>query len=91
MGKGPGQHDEKQPRNQYPPRIVSPLRPGPCGFMAMADVGMPRGAGHGVVHYTRCRTCGFALRAILREFPAAAPIADLRQILATAGARNGPD
>ncbi len=83
--------DEKQPRNQYPRRIVSPVRSGPCCFMEMEDLGQPRVDGHWVFQYKRCRTCGFALRVILREVPDAALIADLRKILANSFVRNVPD
>jgi hypothetical protein len=83
--------DEKQPRNQYPRRIVSPARSGPCCFTDMEDVGTPHTDGHWVFQYRRCRTCGFALRVILREIPDAALAAELRKILANAFVRNVPE
>jgi hypothetical protein len=83
--------DEKQPKNQYPRRIVSPGRSGPCCFTDMEDVGKPQDDGRWVFQYKRCRTCGFALRVILREIPDAALAADLRKILANAFVRNVPE
>ena len=83
--------DEKQPKNQYPRRIVSPRRSGPCCFTEMEDVGKPQEDGRWVFQYKRCRTCGFALRVILREIPDAALAADLRKILANAFVRNVPE
>ncbi len=83
--------DEEQPKNQYPQRIVSPLRSGPCCFTDMEEVGKPQEDGRWVFQYKRCRTCGFALRVILREIPDAALVADLREILANAFVRNVPE
>lgn len=83
--------EAKRPSNQYPERIVSPARPGPCCFTDMEEVGKPQENDHWVFQYKRCRTCGFALRVILRELPDAALIADLRQILANAFVRNVPE
>ncbi len=83
--------NQKPPSNQYPQRIVSPARSGPCCFTDMEDVGTPQENGHWVFQYKRCRTCGFALRVILRELPDVALIADLRKILATAFVRNVPE
>ena len=83
--------DREPASNEYPQRIVSPVRSGPCCFTDMEDIGAPQEAGRWVFQYKRCRTCGFALRVILRELPEAALIADLRQILATAFVRNVPE
>jgi len=41
--------------------------------------------------YKRCRTCGYAVRVIVREIPDAALLADLRRILANSFQRNVPD
>lgn len=83
--------DEKQPTNQYPRRIISPGRSGPCCFTDMEDVGKPQEDGHWVFQYKRCRTCGFALRLILREIPDAALAAELRKLLANSFVRNVPE
>jgi len=83
--------DEKQPKNQYPRRIISPGRSGPCCFTDMEDVGTAHTDGHWVFQYKRCRTCGFALRVILHDIPDAALAAELRKILANAFVRNVPE
>ncbi len=83
--------DEKPPRNQYPQRIVSPVRSGPCCFTDMEEIGKPQEDGRWVFQYKRCRKCGFALRVILREIPDAALAAELRKILANSFVRNVPE
>lgn len=83
--------DRKQPRNQYPQRIVSPVRSGPCCFTDMEEIGKPQEDGRWVFQYKRCRKCGFALRVILREIPDAALAAELRKILANSFVRNVPE
>ena len=57
----------------------------------MEPVGGPQQEGRWVFQYKRCRTCGYAVRVVVREIPDAALIADLRQILATSFQRNVPD
>ncbi len=83
--------DKKQPTNQYPQRIISPGRSGPCCFTDMEGVGQPQADGRWVFQYKRCRTCGFALRVILREIPDAALAAELRKLLANSFVRNVPE
>jgi len=83
--------DQKQPMNQYPQRIVSPVRSGPCCFTDMEEIGKPQEDGSWVFRYKRCRKCGFALRVILREIPDAALIAVLRKILANSFVRSVPE
>ncbi len=83
--------DTTPAQNAYPHRIVSPPRSGPCCFSAMQAVGEPQEEGRWIYQYRRCRTCGYAVRVILREVPDAALIADLRRILATAFQRNVPN
>jgi hypothetical protein len=83
--------DDKQPRNLYPQRIISPVRSGPCCFTDMEEVGKPQEDGRWVFQYKRCRKCGFALRVILREIPDAALAAELRKILANSFVRNVPE
>jgi hypothetical protein len=83
--------DQKQPRNAYPQRIVSPIRSGPCCFTDMEEVGKPQEDGRWVFQYKRCRKCGFALRVILREIPDATLAAELRKILANSFVRNVPE
>jgi hypothetical protein len=83
--------DEKQPKNSYPQRIISPVRSGPCCFTDMEEVGKPQEDGRWVFQYKRCKKCGFALRVILREIPDAALAAELRKILANSFVRNVPE
>lgn len=80
--------DEKHPKNQYPRRIISPGRSGPCCFTDMEDVGTPHRDGHWVFQYKRCTTCGFAVRVIVRELPDAALAAELRVLLEKSFVRN---
>ncbi len=83
--------DREPARNQYPQRIVSPIRPGPCCFSDMEEVGLARREDRWEYQYRRCRRCGFTVRVILREIPDAALAQELRQILATTFVRNVPD
>jgi hypothetical protein len=83
--------DEKQPKNLYPQRIVSPVRSGPCCFTDMEEIGKPQENGRWVFQYKRCRKCGFTLRVILREIPDAGLAAELRKILANSFVRNVPE
>ena len=83
--------DTHPAHNGYPTRIISPTRSGPCCFAAMEPVGEPQQEGRWVCQYKRCRTCGYAVRVIVREIPDAALIADLRRILETSFQRNVPD
>jgi hypothetical protein len=83
--------DQKRPRNQYPKRIVSPLRSGPCCFSAMEEVGEPQETGRWIYQYKRCRSCGFAVRVIVRELPDKALIRDLRRTLVNSFIRNVPN
>jgi hypothetical protein len=83
--------DREPARNQYPQRIVSPSRPGPCCFTDMAEVGPAQHEGRWEFQYRRCRQCGFTVRVLLREIPDAALAQELRQILARAFVRNVPD
>jgi hypothetical protein len=59
--------DQKRPRNDYPRRIVSPVRSGPCCFSAMEEIGGPQEEERWVFRYKRCKKCGFAVRVIVRE------------------------
>jgi hypothetical protein len=83
--------DRKSPRNQYPKRIVSPPRSGPCCFSNMQELGAPETDSRWVYQYRRCRTCGFTVRVIVREIPNAALAADLRRTLQTSFVRNVPE
>ena len=83
--------DREPARNQYPQRIVSPSRPGPCCFTDMEEVGAARQEGRWVFQYRRCRQCGFTVRVIVREIPDAVRAEELRQILVRAFVRNVPD
>jgi hypothetical protein len=84
-------NDQKQPENRFPERIVSPTHSGSCCFSDMEELGAPQPRGQWLYRYKRCRECGFTVRVILREIPDEALIADLREILAAAFQRNGPD
>jgi hypothetical protein len=83
--------EKKAPQNQYPARIISPPRSGPCCFSDMEEIGEPERDGQWIFQYRRCRTCGFAVRVILSDSPDEALLAELRKILATAFTRNVPD
>jgi hypothetical protein len=83
--------DQKQHKNQYPQRIISPVRSGPCCFTDMEEIGKPQEEGRWVFQYKRCRKCGFALRVILREIPDAGLAAELRKILTNSFVRNVPE
>jgi hypothetical protein len=83
--------DAKPPQNRYPAHITSPTRSGPCCFSAMEALGSPQPDGRWLCQYKRCRTCGYAVRVVVRALPDEALIADLRRILATAFQRNVPD
>ena len=83
--------DQKPPDNLYPKHIISPSRSGPCCFTEMEEIGVPHQDARWVFQYKRCKTCGFAVRVIVRELPNEALVADLKNILATAFVRNVPD
>lgn len=68
----------KRPMNQYPKRIVSPLRPQTCCTTGMEDLGKPRREAGWFYVYKRCRTCGFTVRSIVRRDPAAAAKAPVK-------------
>jgi hypothetical protein len=72
--------DTKQAQNQFPERIVSPMRSGPCCFSDMEGLGEPHVEGRWVYAYKRCRRCGFAVRVILREVPNADLIFNLQAL-----------
>jgi hypothetical protein len=80
--------DNKEPKNQYPERIISPPRSERCCFSDMEEEGEPREDGRWVFQYKRCRRCGFTVRVILREIPDAAMLEDLRKTLVKAFARG---
>lgn len=83
--------DRESATNQYPQRIVSPRRPGPCCFTDMEEVGTAQREGRWVFQYRRCRQCGFTVRVILREIPDAVRADELRRILARSFVRNVSD
>lgn len=70
--------NSQPPRNEYPDRIISPLRAGPCCFTDMEEVGKPEVEGRWRFQYRRCRHCGFTVRAIIEELPEADVIASLQ-------------
>ena len=77
--------------NQYPQRIVSPIRQSPCCFSDMEEVGEILAEGRWEYRYRRCRSCGFTVRVIVREIPDATLAAEVRKILATAFERNASE
>ncbi len=83
--------DKKQPENRYPTRIISPPHSGSCCFSDMEEIGTPQREGHWEYVYRRCRTCGFAVRVIVRELADEALIKELRNILEVSFQRNVPD
>ncbi len=83
--------DHKPPENRYPQRIVSPPHSSACCFSNMEDVGDLLQEAHWEYRYRRCRTCGFAVRVILRPIPDEALLKRLRQDLAKSFVRNVPD
>lgn len=70
--------DQKRPRYQYPSRIISPPRPGPCCERHMAEVGRREEGGRWVFRYKRCRRCGFTVRLVLEALPDPRLMAELR-------------
>lgn len=82
--------DTKEPRNQYPARIISPSRSGACCFSDMQTIGEPQREGRWSYGYKRCRQCGFTVRVILREVPDEALITELRHILENSFLRRVP-
>ena len=83
--------DRKHPANHYPTRIISPPHSGPCCFSDMEEIGAPQREGRWEYVYKRCRTCGFAVRVIVRELPDEALVTELRKILEVSFQRNVPD
>lgn len=57
----------------------------------MEDVGPPQDDARWVFQYRRCKSCGFAVRVILRELPDAALIGELRTLLENSFLRNVRD
>ena len=83
--------DRKPPENRYPHSIVSPPQSGACCFSDMEDVGAVTREADWEYRYRRCRTCGFAVRVILRPIPDEALLRELREELAKSFVRNVPD
>ncbi len=83
--------DKKVPENRYPTRIISPPHSGACCFSEMEEIGTPQREGHWEYVYRRCRTCGFAVRVIVRELADEALVSELRKILEVSFQRNVPD
>ncbi len=82
--------DAMPPQNQFPRRVISPTRSGPCCFTDMAALGKPRRNDRYEYEYRRCQTCGFTLRVIVRYLPDKARMTDLRKVFATTLTRNMP-
>ncbi len=75
--------DKQPPRNQFPQRIISPTRSGPCCFSAMEAVGGVGRDDRWEYTYRRCRTCGFTVRVVVRPLPDQAEIAKLKKLFAS--------
>ena len=71
--------------------IISPARSGPCCFSDMEELGGPQEDARWVYQYRRCRKCGFAVRAIVREIPDTTLMNSLRESLARAFVRSIPE
>jgi hypothetical protein len=80
--------DREPARNEYPWRIVSPSRPGPCCVNQMQPIGKVQEEGLGLFQYKRCPKCGFAVRHFLAQRPDAVLAAELRLLLARSFVRN---
>jgi hypothetical protein len=83
--------DRKKPLNEFPDRIISPPRSGPCCFSDMEELGPAQQEGRWEYRLKRCRTCGFTVRVIQREILDEALAGELRRILATSFQRNVPN
>jgi hypothetical protein len=83
--------DKKQPENLYPTRIISPPHSAPCCFSDMEEIGGLQRERNWEYTYKRCRTCGFAVRVIVRELPDETLVTELRKILQVSFQRNVPD
>ncbi len=71
--------DDEAPVNDYPARIVSPTRPGPCCRSAMVPLGEPWAEGRAWLQYRRCTGCGYTVRRVLRTTPDPAILRSARQ------------
>lgn len=80
--------DRKQPQNDYPVHIVSPLLPARCCASDMVDVGDPQTDGPWIFQYRRCTMCGFTVRRFLGEIPDPSRFARLRATLKSSFVRN---
>ena len=83
--------DAKAPQNLYLKRIISPSHSKPCCFISMEGVGAVQQDGHWEYRYKRCRTCGFAVRVILRTLPDETLLRNLGRTLENSFQRNVPD
>jgi hypothetical protein len=75
--------DDQLPLNDFPQRIISPTRSGPCCFSAMEDLGAVCRDGHWEYAYRRCQTCGFTVRVIVRYVLDQEEITNLQRSLAS--------
>jgi len=80
--------DRIPPMNEYPTRIVSPVRSGSCCFSAMEDLGGTVQEERWLFRYKRCQKCGFTVRVIVRELVDERLQADLRETLRTSFVRS---
>ncbi|HTX53087.1 MAG TPA: hypothetical protein VMD08_06740 [Candidatus Baltobacteraceae bacterium] len=83
--------DAKAPKNLYPERIISPSRANACCFTGMEAVSPVEQDGEWEYQYTRCRTCGFTVRTILRPIPDEALLRELRRTFKNILQRNVPE
>jgi len=87
-GHGTRYTDGTPPCNEFPRRILSPTRSGPCCFSVMEELGRVRRGPRYEYVYRRCRTCGFTVRVIVRYLPDQARLAALRKLLDTTLVKN---
>jgi hypothetical protein len=80
--------DQKTPMNEFPTRIISPVRSGPCCFSAMEELEGLQQEERWVFRYKRCQKCGFTVRLIVREIPDLRLQSDLRETLKSSFVRS---
>lgn len=80
--------DREHARNEYPYRIISPSRSGPCCLGPMEVIGEVHADGSALFQYQRCPHCGFTVRRVLEQLPDAALVAELRLLLERSFMRN---
>jgi hypothetical protein len=80
--------DREPAQNEYPRRIISPPRPGPCCGNQMQAIGNVQEGGRALFQYRWCPQCGFTVRRFLAQRPDPVLEAELRLFLARSFMRN---